>query len=86
MATYPHEVVRTRLRETPKTVMENNKLVTRSPYNGLINTFVRIAREEGTRGLYAGMGAHLMRVVPNTAIMFACYELIVKMFQDSQKS
>jgi hypothetical protein len=33
------------------------------------------AREEGRKGLYGGMGAHLMKVVPNAAILFYVYEL-----------
>ena len=32
--------------------------------------------EEGTRGLYGGMGVHLVRVVPNTAILFYTYETV----------
>ena len=27
-------------------------------------------------GLYAGMGVHLMKVVPNSAIMFLTYEVV----------
>jgi solute carrier family 25 protein 33/36 len=34
-------------------------------------------REEGLRGLYSGLGAHLIRVVPNSAIMFLVYEAVV---------
>ena len=62
--TYPHEVLRTRLREN-------------SNHDGLINTFKKIAKIEGAAGLYGGMTAHLLRVVPNSAIMFLCYESIV---------
>lgn len=62
---YPHEVIRTRLREDG------------SQYRGLWRTTMRIVKEEGVRGFYGGMTAHLMRVVPNSAIMFFCYECIV---------
>ncbi|KXS11659.1 mitochondrial carrier [Gonapodya prolifera JEL478] len=71
-ATYPHEVVRTRLRERPPDG-------THSKYNGLIQTFRVVYREEGFRGLYGGMSTHLIRVVPNAAIMFTVYELSVYM-------
>lgn len=66
-ATYPHEVIRTRLREAGNT-----------RYNGLFSGLLLIAKEEGARGLYGGMGAHLIRVVPNAAIMFLTYELVVQ--------
>ena len=62
---YPHEVLRTRLREDKKR------------YVGLFNTLRFIVREEGVRALYGGMTAHLLRVVPNSAIMFFAYEAMV---------
>jgi hypothetical protein len=37
--------------------------------------------EEGARGLYGGMTAHLLRVVPNSAFMFLTYELFVKAYK-----
>jgi solute carrier family 25 protein 33/36 len=36
--------------------------------------------------LYGGMSAHLMRVVPNAAIMFFCYEAILHHFSQEQKT
>jgi solute carrier family 25, member 33/36 len=72
-ATYPHEVIRTRLREAG-----NIK------YRGLFSGLVLIAKEEGVRGLYGGMGAHLMRVVPNAAIMFLTYEMVVEALSTSR--
>ncbi|RKP27042.1 mitochondrial carrier [Syncephalis pseudoplumigaleata] len=66
LITYPHEVVRTRLRE-----------VSQRRYNGLFSTFATIWREEGFTALYGGLPAHLLRVVPNAAIMFFCYEAIL---------
>jgi len=66
--TYPHEVVRTRMRE---------RVNGQCRYPHLWGAFKTIAKEEGIHGLYKGMGAHLIRVVPNTAIMFAVYEGVV---------
>lgn len=45
-------------------------------YRGMWQSLRLIAKEEGRRGLYAGMGTHIARVVPNTAIMFLSFELV----------
>eukprot|EP01135_Chromosphaera_perkinsii_P003125 Nk52_evm14s236 gene=Nk52_evmTU14s236 len=73
-STYPHEVVRTRLRERHS---ESDM----KKYNGLVKTFRSIVKYEGVLGLYNGLGAHLIRVVPNTAIMFTTYELTVTLWE-----
>ncbi|CAI4923798.1 ANM_HP_G0108080.mRNA.1.CDS.1 [Saccharomyces cerevisiae] len=57
IATYPHEVVRTRLRQTPK---ENGK----RKYTGLVQSFKVIIKEEGLFSMYSGLTPHLMRTVP----------------------
>lgn len=78
MATYPHEVVRLRMREQPKFIGAVPK------YRGMIQSLKVIAREEGRHGLYAGMGTHLARVVPNAALMFFTYEVVVKWIEKRQ--
>jgi solute carrier family 25 protein 33/36 len=67
VATYPHEVIRTRLREAGSVV-----------YKGVFSGLALIYRQEGIRGLYGGMTAHLFRVVPNAAIMFLAYEQMLR--------
>ncbi|KAL3861461.1 hypothetical protein ACJMK2_007495 [Sinanodonta woodiana] len=62
---YPHEVARTRLRE------EGTK------YKSFFQTLFLVAKEDGYRGLYRGLGTQLVRQIPNTAIMMATYELVV---------
>ena len=64
LITYPHEVVRTRLRQP------GNK------YTGLVQTLRLVVREEGARALYGGLTAHMFRVVPNAACMFLIYEVV----------
>mmetsp|Transcript_23350 Transcript_23350/g.30286 ORF Transcript_23350/g.30286 Transcript_23350/m.30286 type:complete len:400 (-) Transcript_23350:883-2082(-) len=39
-----------------------------------LNTLTYIARTEGARGLYAGIGPTLVMAVPNTALYFAAYD------------
>lgn len=72
MVTYPHEVVRTRLRQAP---IENGKL----KYTGLIQSFKVIIKEEGFVSMYSGLTPHLMRTVPNSIIMFGTWELVIKL-------
>eukprot|EP00540_Astrosyne_radiata_P020913 CAMPEP_0116829790 /NCGR_PEP_ID=MMETSP0418-20121206/4411_1 /TAXON_ID=1158023 /ORGANISM="Astrosyne radiata, Strain 13vi08-1A" /LENGTH=318 /DNA_ID=CAMNT_0004458837 /DNA_START=52 /DNA_END=1008 /DNA_ORIENTATION=- len=66
--TYPHEVARTRLREQARSGV--------FAYSGMWQTLRVIAREEGRKGLYGGMGVHLLKVVPNSAFMFVTYEIV----------
>lgn len=66
--TYPHEVARTRLREQAREGIFK--------YHGMWQTLGLIAREEGRAGLYGGMGVHLLKVIPNSAIMFLTYEVV----------
>eukprot|EP01138_Halocafeteria_seosinensis_P009268 gb/GECG01009471.1/.p1 GENE.gb/GECG01009471.1/~~gb/GECG01009471.1/.p1 ORF type:complete len:229 (+),score=16.77 gb/GECG01009471.1/:1-687(+) len=65
--TYPHEVLRTRLREQRH----------RHIYKGITTIFAEIIKFEGVRGLYGGIGPHLLRTVPNAGILFFVVELVV---------
>jgi len=71
VTTYPHEVVRTRLRQTPT---ENGRL----KYTGLLQCFRLVFKEEGLAALYGGLVPHMLRVVPNAAIMFGTYEAVLR--------
>ncbi|CAF1038615.1 unnamed protein product [Rotaria sordida] len=62
---YPHEVVRTRLRE------EGTK------YRTFMQTLKTVYYEENLAGLYRGLLTHLIRQIPNTAIMMSTYELVI---------
>ena len=69
---YPHEVARTRMRQ------QLYHPDGRDLYTGFFQTLKKVYRDEGRAGLYGGMGAHLLRQVPNTVIMFVTYEAVVK--------
>lgn len=84
VATYPHEVLRTRLQiqklalsqsaasPTPATISGTGSgggTGGRSvAYEGIGKTFRKILREEGGRGFYRGMGVNLLRTVPASAL------------------
>ena len=64
------QVLRTRLRQP---MVDGVKR-----YTGLVQTLRLVIAEEGARSLYGGLSAHLMRVVPNAAVMFWVYEGILR--------
>ena len=66
--TYPHEVVRTRMRE--RTVGND--------YSTILRAFKAVYKQGGWRGLYAGYEAHVCRTVPNAAIMFLIVEIVLQ--------
>lgn len=64
---YPHEVVRTRLREETK----------QRKYRGFFQTLSTVAKQEGVKALYRGLGTQIVRQVPNMAIVMGTYEFII---------
>ena len=56
------QVLRTRLRQP----LVDGKV----KYTGLLQTLRLVIAEEGAGSLYGGLSAHLMRVIPNAAVMF----------------
>ncbi|KAJ6798663.1 mitochondrial substrate carrier family protein B-like isoform X1 [Iris pallida] len=69
--TYPLDLVRTRL------AAQTNQIY----YRGISHSLQSICRDEGTRGLYKGLGATLLGVGPNIAISFSAYETLRSRWQ-----
>ncbi|CAG8473345.1 2337_t:CDS:2 [Acaulospora colombiana] len=69
IATYPHEVVRTRLQNQ-----------TRKPfkYQGVLHAVKVIEQEEGWLAFYKGMSTNLLRTVPASALTILTYEILVR--------
>ncbi|KAK4989479.1 Pyrimidine nucleotide transporter, mitochondrial [Elasticomyces elasticus] len=80
LATYPHEVVRTRLRQAPTTKSATGMPILK--YTGLVQCFKLIWKEEGMVGLYGGLTPHMLRVVPSAVIMFGTYEYMLRLLDD----
>lgn len=88
-ATYPHEVLRTRLQTQQRvTVPQHNgpsslqHSTQVSPntfkphYEGVINTFRIILKEEGWRAFYNGMGTNMIRAVPAAMTTMLTFETV----------
>lgn len=69
-ATYPHEIIRTRLQiqrdQSPR-------------YSHLVNVIRDIYRRQGVIGFYAGLPTNILRVIPASAVTFLSYETILKL-------
>ncbi|EYE93962.1 mitochondrial carrier [Aspergillus ruber CBS 135680] len=72
LLTYPHEVVRTRLRQAPK---ENGI----PKYTGLVQCFRTVLKEEGMAGMYGGLVPHTARSVPSAVITLGVYEFVLRL-------
>jgi len=68
-ATYPHEVLRTRLQN-----QHGGILNPQAKYKGLWHAFTTVLREEGARGLYGGFGVNLVRTVPSSIVTILGFE------------
>ncbi|TFY66298.1 hypothetical protein EVG20_g4790 [Dentipellis fragilis] len=65
-ATYPYQVVRSRLQNVSEYTTSENRSMT---------TIVKSAwKNEGVAGFYRGLGTNLVRVLPGTCVTFVVYE------------
>ena len=67
--TYPHEVIRNNLQNIRN--FESKEM-------GIRKLIQNIYEQRGIGGFYAGFRINLMRILPNTAIMFMCYEYLTR--------
>jgi len=71
VATYPHEVVRTRLQTLRLPIAEDlssDGMVKAHTKRNVIYITRKIVRKEGWSGLYKGLSVNLIRTVPNSAV------------------
>ncbi|CAO2820735.1 unnamed protein product [Amaranthus hypochondriacus] len=67
--TYPLELVKTRL------------TIQRDVYNGIVDAFVKIIREEGVSELYRGLAPSLIGVIPYAATNYCAYDTLRKAYR-----
>lgn len=71
IATYPHEVLRTRLQTYRR--LKGASVDTHGQVPGVVRMAKIIVRNEGWRALYRGLSVNLVRTVPNSAVtMLTC--------------
>lgn len=76
IATYPHEVVRTRLQTQKRPLaddMSSDGMVKQHSRRGAVYTAKKIVVKEGWSGLYKGLSVNLIRTVPNSAVTMLTY-------------
>ncbi|XP_057727539.1 adenine nucleotide transporter BT1, chloroplastic/mitochondrial-like [Arachis stenosperma] len=69
ICTYPLELVKTRL------------TIQRDVYNGLLDAFLKIIREEGPAELYRGLAPSLIGVIPYAATNYFAYDTLRKAYR-----
>jgi solute carrier family 25 folate transporter 32 len=71
VATYPHEVIRTRLQTQRRPLADDassDGMVKSHLRRGIIYTTKKIVVKEGWTALYKGLSINLIRTVPNSAV------------------
>lgn len=89
-ATYPHEVVRTRLQTQQRSsgtagIGSSDGMAATRRYGGTLKTCQIILREEGWRAFYAGIGVNLIRAVPAAMTTMLTYEYLQGTIQGLQR-
>ena len=82
-ATYPHEVLRTRLQTQQRRygVSSSDGMQMKQSY-GLLQTCKTMLKEEGWRGFYAGLGVNLIRAIPSAMTTMLTYEFLQRSIHD----
>ena len=86
-ATYPHEVLRTRLQtqQRKSTMSTSDGMRVQNRYMGILQMCRVILKEEGWRAFYAGIGTNLIRAVPAAMTTMLTYEWLRNIITRSQE-
>ena len=86
-ATYPHEVLRTRLQtQQRRGLSTSDGLAVKARYSGILHMCRLILQEEGWRAFYAGIGTNLIRAVPAAMTTMLTYEWLQKTIHNAQEA
>ena len=85
-ATYPHEVLRTRLQTQQRKpgLSSSDGMPVKARYTGILHMCRVILQEEGWRAFYAGIGTNLIRAVPAAMTIMLTYEWLQSLIHRSQ--
>ncbi|KAG9705351.1 hypothetical protein KCU84_g4499, partial [Aureobasidium melanogenum] len=87
-ATYPHEVLRTRLQTQQRGIPSSDGMINKPRYQGIVKTCRTILYEEGWTAFYSGMGTNLIRAVPaamTTMLTFETLKSMIVRLQDEDE-
>lgn len=79
IATYPYQVVKSRLQQTDILNAESNTF--QSKYTGMWDCVVKIWKKERIVGFFRGVLPNAIKVAPSSAVTFLVYEEALKMFK-----
>jgi len=81
IATYPHEVIRTRLQTQRRPLADDissDGMIKQHTRGGILYTTRKLIYKEGWTALYRGLSINLFRTVPNSAVTMLTYELLMR--------
>jgi solute carrier family 25 phosphate transporter 23/24/25/41 len=56
----------------------------RQVYNNVFHALSSIMKEQGSQGLYRGLGPSCMKIIPSAGISFMCYEACKRVLVEEQ--
>lgn len=84
-ATYPHEVLRTRLQTQQRGTASSDGMINKPRYQGVLMMCRLIVREEGWRAFYNGLGTNMLRAIPAAMTTMFTYETLKSQLIKLQK-
>lgn len=86
IATYPHEVIRTRLQTQRRPLADDLTILGKQDLSrkGVVYVTKRMIGKEGWSALYKGLSVNLIRTVPNSVVTMLTYEVLMRHLAERQ--